>query len=393
MLTIDEALEQLAREVPPPRVIEADVGEAAGCVLAEDVAGDLDMPPFDRATMDGYAVVAADTPGELEVLEEIPAGRMPARAVGRGQCSKVMTGAPVPEGADAVVPVEKTRRCGGRVRVEGVQPGQNVQPRGEDLRAGQTALRAGQRIRPQEIAVLCACGRTRVKVYQKPSVAVLATGDELVMPSVRPSAAQIRNSNSPMVCAQVRAMGLECRDGGIVADDPDAIRGKIREWTQDVLILSGGVSAGDYDYVVECLKAEGVECVLHRVRIKPGKPFFFGRRGRQRVFGLPGNPVASFVTFEVFVRPFLGAMMGWKAERRRFQARLLSALSNPTDRVIFTPARVRFEEEWVVEPIPSHGSADIFAVTRANCFVILPVQHNAPAGARVDVMALDDYNP
>lgn len=393
MLTIDQALEQLSKQVPPPRVTEVDVRDARGCVLAEDVAGDMDMPPFNRAMMDGYAVRAADTPGELEIVEEIPAGKSPTRAVGGGQCSKIMTGAPVPEGADAVVQVEKTQRSGSRVRVDGVEPGQNIQPKGEDMRVGQTMLRAGQLIRPQEIAVLCACGRTRAKVFQKPTVAMLATGDELVEPSVKPGAAQIRNTNSHMVSSQVLAMGLDCRDWGIVRDDRDAIRARIRQWTQDVLILSGGVSAGDYDFVIECLKAEGIEYVMHQILIKPGRPFFFGKRGRQRVFGLPGNPVSSFVTFEVFVRPFLGAMMGWKAERRRFKAKLLTSVTKPIDRVNYIPGRLRFEEEWVVEHIPFHGSADIYAVARANCFVIIPIQQTAPAGTMVDVMTLDDYNP
>ncbi len=380
MLTVEEARRIVLAGRPAPRDVEVDLADALGAELAEDGFSDLDMPPFDKAMMDGYAARAGD-PGPLRVVEEIPAGKLPSANVEAGTCAKIMTGAPLPPGADAVQQVEKTRREGGLVSfLEPVLPGQNVAPRGQDVKAGDLVLRAGRRLGPAEIGALAAIGQARVRVRARPRVAVLATGDELVPAERRPGPGQIRNSNSPMLAAQVRGMGLECDDLGLVGDDPAQIREAIREGRKrELLLLSGGVSAGDWDLVVPALEAEGVRLSLHQVRIKPGRPFCFA----PGIFGLPGNPVSAFVIVEVFVRAYLGL------ERPRISARLEAPLPKKIDRVQFLPASVRYEGgEPVVSALPWHGSADLFAVARADAFVIVPIQTSYEKGARVECMLL-----
>jgi molybdopterin molybdotransferase len=381
MLTVQQALDIVLSAVPAPKTVEVSLASALGRVLAEECASDLDMPPFDKAMMDGYAVRSADA-GPLEVIEEVPAGKVPAREVGPGTCTKIMTGAPVPSGADAVQQVEKTSRDGTRVTLQSpVKPGQNIARRATDMRTGEVVLRPGHRIRAAEIGALAAIGRTRVLVGAKPRCAVLATGDELVAPEVKPGPGQIRNSNTSSISAQVRSLGLECEDLGVVRDDREAIRSAIREGLKrDLLILSGGVSAGDWDLVIPALEAEGVKIAMHQVLIKPGRPFCFA----PGVFGLPGNPVSSFVIFEVFVRPYLGF------PRPRIQARLDSEIRQKIERVHFLPARVRFEgAETVAETVPWQGSADLFALTKANAFVVVPVQTTYTRGDRVECMLMD----
>jgi molybdopterin molybdotransferase len=386
LLTVEQASDVILKDVPTLRVTEVSLSAAPGHVLAEECVSDLDMPPFDKSMMDGYALRAADA-GALEVIEEVPAGKVPSREILPGTCSKIMTGAPLPAGADAVQQVEKTRRDGSRVTLlSPVKPGQNVARRATDMRAGETVLRPGHRLRPAEIAALAAIGRTRVRVYSKPRCAVLATGDELVAPDATPGPGQIRNSNTSQIAAQVRDLGLECDDLGIVRDDEAAIRAAIREGLKrDVLLLSGGVSAGDWDLVLPALEAEGVKISMHKVAIKPGKPFCFA----PRVFGLPGNPVSSFVIFEVFVRPYLGRLMGAETARPRLRARLETPVTQKIERVQYLPAVVRIEEGGaVVRTVPWQGSADLFAVTKANAFLVVPVQTAHDAGASVECMLL-----
>jgi molybdopterin molybdotransferase len=381
MLTVDQALEIILRGVRAPKIIEVPLSTSAGHILAEACASDLDMPPFDKAMMDGYAVRSADA-GPLEVIEEVPAGKVPTREVGPGTCTKIMTGAPVPPGADAVQQVEKTSRDGDRVTLQApVKPGQNIARRATDMRTGEVVLQPGHRIRAAEIGALAAIGRTRVRVQAKPRCAVLATGDELVPPEAKPGPGQIRNSNTSSISAQVRSLGLECDDLGVVRDDRDAIRAAIREGLKrDLLILSGGVSAGDWDLVIPALEAEGVRIAMHQVLIKPGRPFCFA----PGVFGLPGNPVSSFVIFEVFVRPYLGF------PRPRIRARLESAVPQKIERVHYLPARVRFEGEgYVAETVPWQGSADLFALTKANAFVVVPVQTTYTKGDRVECLMME----
>jgi molybdopterin molybdotransferase len=386
-ITVEEAQRRLAAEVPSPADEEVALADALGAALAEDVTSDVDMPPFDRALMDGYAVIAADTPGELDVVEQIPAGHAPTRRVARGQCAKIMTGAPVPEGADAVQQVEKTNGGSPRVRIlEAATPGKNVGAKASDFRRGAVALARGTLVRPQEIAVLATVGRTRVRTYRRPSCAMFATGDELVEPPAAPGPGQIRNSNAHSVAAQVRTLGLACDVLPIAHDAIDELRARVRAGLErDVLLISGGVSAGDWDLVIPALEAEGVSCVLHQVLLRPGRPFYFGRRERKVVFALPGNPVSSFVTFEVFVRPFLLSMIGATSPRRTLRARLAEALPKLHDRQQYLPALVEGDS---VRALPWGGSGDIFALSRANALVIQPIQTALRQGDVVDVILI-----
>ncbi len=388
-LPLAEALALLDSRVPAPVRERVPLDRAAGAVLAEAAVLDLDMPPFDRAMMDGYAIVAADSPGVVEVVGEIAAGHPIDVRVSRGRGARIMTGAPLPPGADAILQVEKTEAAGAGVRLlEAAKPGQNVAPRGSDSRKGAVVLEAGTRIGPAQLSVLAAAGVADVPVYRRPLVAMMATGDELVPPSATPGPGQIRNSNGYGVPAQVRALGLDCEVLGPVPDRMEDLVPSIRRGlARDVLILSGGVSAGDRDLVVPALEAEGVTQVLHQVRIRPGKPLYVGLKGRTAVFGLPGNPVSSFVTFEILVRPFLGRMMGWAgAALPRARARLAAALKSGGDRTTFRPARRA--ADGTVAPLAWAGSGDLFALAKADSLIVQPEGAAPAAGEEVEIVVL-----
>ncbi len=319
MISVAEAQSAvLDRLRPLPPVVVALTPAVLGLVLAEDVVSDVDMPPRDKSMMDGYAVRSADLPdgrGTLTVVEEITAGRTPARSLGPGQAARIMTGAPVPPGADAVVMVEHTRPLdGGRVAIEDRPPasGQHVMPRGRELHAGEVVLAAGTMLGPAALGLLATVGRTTARVVPAPRVTVIATGDELVEAGQTLRAGQIRNSNGPMLMGMAARAGAELKYLGIARDEPGRLRQLITAGLNaDVLILSGGVSAGTLDLVPGALRDAGVEEHFHRVAMKPGKPVFFGTRPPgSAVFGLPGNPVSSLVCFELFVRPALRRLGG-----------------------------------------------------------------------------------
>jgi molybdopterin molybdotransferase len=369
-----------------------------GRVLAEDVTSDLDMPPFDKSMMDGYAVRSADLasgPAVLAVVEEITAGRTPTVPLGPGKTSRIMTGAPIPNGADAVVMIERCEAQGAeRVRVPGpVAAGTNVAERSRELRTGETVLRAGSLLRSQEIGLLALVGRPNVPTHPAPEVAVLSTGDELVAADVKPGPGQIRNSNGPMLLAQVTQAGVRPRDLGIAIDNVDRLRVAISDGLRsDVLILSGGVSAGKLDLVPDVLRGLGVEPHFHKVRMKPGKPLFFGTRGETLVFGLPGNPVSSFVCFELFVRPALRQLRGFPEAPPVFvPLPLAGEFAYDTDRPTYHPARVELSADGEhVQVVPWLGSPDLRALTAANALVLLSEgRHTYGAGQRLPVLRLD----
>jgi molybdopterin molybdotransferase len=367
-----------------------------GLVLAEDVVSDLDMPPYDKALMDGYAVRAADLPGgrgDLVVIEEVTAGRTPQRVVGLGQATRIMTGAPLPEGADAVVMVERTRPLeGGGVRVEDAAPqvGQNILKRGRELRRGETVLRAGAVLRPQEFGLLATVGRTDVRVQPAPRVAVVSTGDEVVEAPQVPGPGQIRNGNGPMLLAQTARAGGLPHYLGIARDRPESLRPLIAEGLRaPVLVLSGGVSAGQLDLVPGMLQDLGVAAHFHKVAMKPGKPVFFGTRGCTLVFGLPGNPVSSLVCFELFVRPALRRLRGHADPGPHLvQAELTEDFPYKTDRPTYYPARLESGANgWRVRPVPWFGSPDLRALVAADAFVVFPVgDHRYRAGQVFSVL-------
>ncbi|MCX7603158.1 MAG: molybdopterin molybdotransferase MoeA [Bryobacteraceae bacterium] len=366
-----EVLARVAALVPSPAVEAVPLYAAAGRVLAETVPADRDYPPEPRSMRDGFAIRSADAPGEFDVLGEVRAGEPCRFTVGPRQAVEIMTGATVPEGADAVVMIEHVHCEGQRLRVpQAVEAGANISPRGSSLAAGSPALEAGTRLTPASVALLAAVGAARVPVYARPRVAILPTGDELVEVDETPAPWQIRNSNSHALAAQVRRAG-----GEPVALPP--VRDRLEETvesleealTQDLVLLSGGVSAGKYDLVEQALARFGAEIYFDRVLIQPGQPCVFGRAGKTFFFGLPGNPASTFVCFEIFARSAVDLLGGVRQPVLPFT---LAALAEPFRHkpglTRFLPARL--EDGARIRPIPWGGSGDIRALALANCFLV-----------------------
>jgi molybdopterin molybdotransferase len=403
VLSVAEAQAIVARHVQPlppePMALGAVV---LGRVLAADVASDLDMPPYDKSMMDGYAIRRADLPsgrGTLQVIEEITAGRQPRRGLAAGQASRIMTGAPIPPGCDAVVVVERTRSTDdGRVEIndKAPYPGQNILPRAAEMRSGDRVLSAGTVLGPKEFGVLATVGQTTVVVHPAPRVAVLSTGDELVEPCQRPEGSQIRNSNGAMLTALVSEAGGVPRYLGIGRDDVACLRPLVCDGLKaQVLLLSGGVSAGKLDLVPGVLQEAGVTARLHKVEMKPGKPAFFGTRDRDGrrtlVFGLPGNPVSALVCFALFVRPALRRLAGrGDAGADPVAATLAEDFTYRTDRPTYHPAHLEaVEGRYVVRAVPWFGSADLRGLARANALLVLPAgDHQHRAGGTFPVVPL-----
>ena len=406
MISMDEAIRVVLQHTSAIDGTYVDLMDALGCTLREDVRSDIDMPPFDKATMDGYAVVGQDVadarqenPAVLEVIEEIPAGSVPGKVVSNGQASRIMTGAPMPDGADTVVMVEDTvaERDGLGVRVLAVtEEGRNVVPLGEDVRCNQIVLEAGTLIRPPEIGILATVGVVSVPVYRRPIVGVVATGSEIVEPGNHPAAGQIRNSNGYSMMAQALRSGAETRYLGIVEDDEAALNAVISRGLEecDVVLLSGGVSAGIYDLVQGAMRDCGVEIFFDRIRMKPGKPLTFGARGKKLVFGLPGNPVSAVVGLELLVRPAVRKMQSMsEVHRPMVRGKLAQGFRQSPGRKQFVPARSDevngcWESRWVGH----HGSADLFSLSRANSLFVVEAEVEAlDAGAEVDIVLLEEW--
>lgn len=376
---------------------------ALGRTLARDVEAREDIPPFTKATMDGYAVRAADTRppvkgGEgavvLEVLEDLPAGRRSRKTVGPGQAVRIMTGAPLPAGADAVVMVEHSEKREGRVVLRReVRPGENIGLAGEDLKKGETALERGTLVGPAEIGMLAAAGLARVAVVRRPKLAVIATGDEIVEPGKRKRSGQIRNANGPALTAMAAAAGAEAVYLGIARDREASLASKLsRARAADILVLSGGVSVGDHDLVKSGLEASGVRPVFWQVRIKPGKPVFFGLRGRQLVFGLPGNPTSAMVTFLLFVRPAVDRMFGRKAPGPATGRAVLA------EDIVLKPERMQFLRGILgkdgpvlnVTPYSDQKSGVLRSMVHSRVLIAVPADvSRIEAGREVDILFMD----
>ncbi len=374
MLEVAAALEivlRLARP-SPPRAAAPDA-TALGQIVAEDLAADLDSPPFTKALMDGYAIRAGDT-GPRTVVDELPAGKSPTIAVNPGEAIRIFTGAVMPDGADAVAMQERCERAGDTVQVtdSGLTAGKNVLPRGAEMTAGEIVVQAGSVVTPALLGLLAGIGRTESLLYPRPRVGVLATGNELVGPAQRPVDGQIRNTNGPMLLAQAARLGGIPTDFGIGPDDEEELRSAIQSALDlsDVLLLAGGVSVGDYDLVPKVLASLGVDIHFHKVRMKPGKPLLFGTFGGKLVFGLPGNPGSAFVGFELFVAPALRAILGYADPGPRVRPRILSNdLKANHDRPTYHPA---ITDDDRVTVSPWIGSSDLRSLARVNAFVVLP---------------------
>jgi molybdopterin molybdotransferase len=390
MVTVDaarEAVLERARSLPPE---ECPLQEALDAVLDHDVAADGDSPPFDKALVDGFAVRSSDLGGgnrRLKVGEVIVAGQVPSRPLGVGETAVVMTGAPLPPGADAVVMQERTRTMGGEVLIEeaGVRPGQNLLRRGGEMRAGEVVLTRGSILSPARLGLLASLGKSRVRVTRQPRVVIVPTGNELVDPTERPGPGQIRNSNSVMLEALTRQERARVASRAIVGDDlPELCAALARELESDLLVITGGVSAGQRDLVPRALDELGVECVFHKVRVKPGKPVWFGvalARGEgpgALVFGLPGNPVSSLVAFLLFVRPALAALAGKAAAvPRTMSAQLARPFVHRGDRPTYHPAILTGCASTapglpLVATLDWAGSADLRTAALAEGFAVFP---------------------
>ena len=403
MLTPEEARAIVLDHVQvlgPERVSLLD---ATGRVLAQDVLARRDNPPCDNSAMDGYAVrhedVATardDAPVALEVIEDIPAGKVPQKVVGSGQASRIMTGAAVPAGADTIVPVEDTRPAEQEVEILAIEEcGAHIRRRGEDMRGGEPIIKAGTECGPGELAVLAAVQQSFVSVYRRPRVAILSTGDELVEIEETPGEGQIVNSNTCALAAFCHAHGAEPVMLPTVADDEAAIRATIEAALRaDFAVSSGGVSVGEYDFVKKVLDDLGAETIFWRVAMKPGKPLVFCTVGGVPYFGLPGNPVSSMMSFLQFVRPAIRKAAGYPQSAwflPEAHARVESPCDNDGDRRQYMRATLRYEDgQFWVRPARSQGSHIISSMLNANSFVVLEPRQRAEVGDEVLVQVVGE---
>ena len=397
MHSYQEALSAILQEIPSPETVRVGLQASLDRILAEEIRADLDLPPFDKSCMDGYALRSGDTstvPVSLKVVGVVGAGESRMPHLGPGQAAQIMTGAVVPSGADAVQMVEKTLRDGDVVEIlESVRPGENVALRGSEVKKGDVALTPGRRIGPSEIAVLATFGCGHLDVFKSPTVSIFSTGDELVDVDQKPDFGQIRNSNALMLWAQCRRLSLDARILPCVPDQPERIRESIRDGlASDLLILSGGVSMGEYDYVHKVLRDFGVEIFFHKAAVKPGKPLIVGKYGNRLIFGLPGNPVSSMVTFEVFAKPAIRKWMGIE-EPSPFlvKAELQQDVQQIPGRLFFKPARtISTEAGLQVEVIETRGSSDIVGFAESDSLLLFPADQSfLSAGSTVDVILLE----
>ena len=405
VLSVQEAREAVLAATLrlPDETIPCD--EAAGRVLQEEIRAPHDFPAWDKSLMDGYAVIAADlrtAPVRLRVGQEIPAGADPGRLrpLESGTAARIMTGAPLPPHADAVLMVEDSAPAPGdpasMTANRLVRPGENIARRGDDLKRDALVLAPGEFIGAGEIAALAACGRPRVRVGGRPRVAILATGDELVEPDRTPAPGGLRNSNGPLLTALARRAGCDARYLGIAPDREGPLAKRIRAGlAADALVLSGGVSMGVYDLVGKTLRDLGVEILFDAVAVKPGKPFTFGRRGSTLVFGCPGNPVSTYVVFQTFVRPALRKMAGFAAPVPiTLHGRLVESVRQRAGRTGYHQAVAAWRDDgWSVRVLPTSGSADFLSCARGNVLAIVPGDvERLEAGERVEFVPLDDFS-
>jgi molybdopterin molybdotransferase len=412
VLSVAEALDRVLAEVPVLSAETLPLSLALGRVLAEPVVAEREIPPWDNSAMDGYAVRAADLrdagpagPVALTVVGEVVAGAIARGGIGPGQAYRILTGAPLPSGSDAVVPQEEVERDGDRVVfTRSAEPGAYVRPRGEDIRPGDRMLEPGTELRPAALGVLAALGHARVRVHQRPRVAVLSTGDELVGPDSPLGPGQIPDSNSYTLAGLATEAGAVPQSLGIAPDRREVLVERLRQGLEaDVLVSSAGVSVGDRDFVREAIESLGARLDFWKVNMRPGKPLTFGRVGRRGAnradgrsgdclfFGLPGNPVSCMVTFELFVRPVLRRLGGHRVlERPRVRAQALQGIDNPGSRPGYL--RVRLEPAAAgrlgARPTGMQGSAILRSMLLADGLAVVPGDTHIPEGGEVEVILL-----
>jgi molybdopterin molybdotransferase len=402
MTDFEDAVRKVVSKAKRQPAEPVRLADCLGRTLAADIRATAPIPPFAKSTMDGYAVRAADTrPAggaagsvEFDVIEDLPAGRVGRSALGPGQAVRIMTGAPLPKGADAVVMVEDTVKIGGRVKIlRSARAGDNTGRAGEDVRKGELVLEKGRLIGPAEVGMLAALNQASVRVARRPRLAVIATGDEIVEPGRKMRPGQIRNSNGHALRAMALQAGAEADYIGIARDRNASLAAAIgRAGRADILVLSGGVSVGDYDLVKEELRALGVRPVFWQVRIKPGKPVFFGLHGRRLVFGLPGNPTSAMVTFHLFVRPALDRMLGRTSQGLRAGRAVLER------GISLKPGRKQFLRgilaaggpELRVDTFPDQKSGVLRSMVGSRVLIVVPADAaRLEKGSAVDILFMD----
>lgn len=374
MISFEEAFDITLNAVRRLDTEHVELKQARNRVLAEELRADIAMPPYDNAIVDGYACRRADLGAELQVIETIPAGYAPGKAIASGECAKIMTGAMLPEGADCVFMVEHSEPTdGGGVRFTREDTADNILPFAKHIAEGDVILSPGHRILASDIAVLASMGCVRPKVYKQPRVAVIATGDELVEPEIQPSPVQIRSSNGAQMCAQVEAMGCIATYIGIAKDTEESLDACLKSAMEDheVVLFSGGVSMGEFDLVPGTLEKNGIKIQYDRVAIQPGKPTTFAYSNDLFCFGLPGNPVSTFVILEILVKPFLFAMMGHTYRPPQIRMRLASTMTRKSGaRKAWVP--IVTTDDGQIERVDYHGSAHINALCHAEGLIAFP---------------------
>lgn len=399
MIQVEEAIKIVERESPRLGTERIGLADAVGRVLAEDIIADMDMPPFDRSQMDGYAVKAADTmgsPATLKIVGESAAGRGWHRKLGSGEAVRIMTGAAVPKGADAVQKLELANESDGQVTInEPTDVGRFIVGKGKEIRKGKTVLRAGEIISERNIAVLAAFGYARVKVGKRPRVSIISTGTEIVEIGRKPKRDQIRNSNSIMLEWLCRRAGAVVTLFPIVGDDISDLTTQLSTAVRnsDLLITTGGVSVGKYDLTKLALEQLGAEIFFDKAALKPGKPTVFGKLKKTLVFGLPGNPVSAAVTFYLFVRKALLSLRGAaKTELDRGHAVASERIKGTKERDCFLPALLSTLENGsaCVTPVKWHGSSDFVGFARANSLVVVPKSVSIEKGELAEIVFLPD---
>ncbi|MCF6170844.1 MAG: molybdopterin molybdotransferase MoeA [Bacteroidales bacterium] len=379
MIKLEEALKILDMlPAGKPSAERVPLEDATGRVLAEDVFADTDFPSFDKSAMDGYAIRSDDIDKELKVIEFIPAGKKPGKEITTGCCSRIMTGAMVPAGADMVVRQEDVvTKDESTIAVVNKNSKGNILFRGEDVKSGALLLEAGIEIGPAHIGLLASAGNVSPLVYAKPVVRVLSSGDELVPPSEKPLPPGIRNSNSAQLVALANRAGAVAVDAGIVADDPDAIFQKVQDalTASDLVIMTGGASVGDLDFTGQVFNRLGARLHFEKLAIQPGKPALFANVENKCLFGLSGNPVSSLVQFHLLVRPVLRRMTGLPGTEKRFKLPLTADRKRKrAERLLFFP--VRITENMQAEPLEYHGSAHLHAYHKADALAEFPIGMN-----------------
>jgi molybdopterin molybdotransferase len=388
MIEFEEALEIILSSETKPKTKQIPFEESLHKILAQDVFSDIDMPPFNKSAMDGFACRREDLQQELEMIEIIPAGQMPKKTVGKNQCSKIMTGSMVPPGADCVIMVEHTDETSdNKIKFTAENTKRNFVLKCDDVKIGDLVLRKGTLVKPQHIAVMASVGCTDPSVFVAPKVGVLSTGNELVEPAIVPSESKIRNSNSYQIMAQIQNMGCTAKYFGIVQDSEEHSIEMIEKALSecDVVLLSGGVSMGDFDFIPAAFQKLGIDIKFEKIAVQPGKPTVFGTKDQKFVYGLPGNPVSSFTIFELLVKPLLYKISGHDFKVLPLKLEMGGDYKRKRSvRKSFLP--IGINDEGKVIPLDYHGSAHVHALVEADGLIGIPIgKTELKKGELVDV--------